>query len=378
MNKNQKPRIYIIYSLFLTIEGERMVIGGIQKYILGLVKVFHQKFNIIIVQKAKTNFEKEFETHKVLGFITRNEKKIGKELFFEIKTIIKPSDYIIWATDRISTKIKHKNVLAIQHGITFDFIDYNNIKLGKLLKKSLPLSILYRVFQQINAVKYFLRSDKIVCVDYNFLNWIRTILPRNLTKRAVVIPNYSEIPELIPTSKSNTLKILFARRFVNYRGVYILSEIIENYSKIGQEIEFGIYGEGPLEEFLKEKFLNFKNVTISSYDTENTLEILKTYDISLIPTIGSEGTSLSLLESMACGCVPIASNIGGMTNVIIDGYNGFLVNPIAKDFCEKIDYLINNKIEIEMLSNNARVSVEHGFSFQVWKSKWQQVLNIRS
>ncbi|QOD59677.1 glycosyltransferase family 4 protein [Polaribacter haliotis] len=379
MIKNPKPTIYIIYGLVLDLEGEEIVIGGIQKYILGLVEVFHQKYNIIIIQSAKKDFVKEFKTYKVFGFNTNTKGNIGKELFSKIKAKIQVSDYIIWGTDRISTKIKHKNVIAIQHGITFDFIDYGSIKIGSLLKKSLFLSIIYRMFQQLSAVKYFLRTDKVICVDYNFLNWVRTVLPRNLTKRAVVIPNYSEIPELKPKSKKNKpIKVLFARRFVEYRGVYILSEIIENYVKQENEIEFGVYGEGPLEDFLKNKFQKFKNVKISSYNPNNALETLLKYDISIIPTIGSEGTSLSLLESMACGCVPIATNVGGMTNVVIDGYNGFLVNPIAKEFCEKIDYLIKNKSEMEELSNNARLSVEKGFSFQIWKKKWEQVLKIRN
>ncbi|WP_420491566.1 glycosyltransferase [Neobacillus drentensis] len=43
--------------------------------------------------------------------------------------------------------------------------------------------------------------------------------------------------------------------------------------------------------------------------------------------LGSEGTSLSLLEAMAAKCAEIATNVGGMTNIILDNYNGLIINP---------------------------------------------------
>ena len=379
MEEHQKPVMYIIYSLFLSEEGDKQVIGGIQKYILGLIKVFNKSYNVIIIQKANRTFVKEFEDYKVLGFNIQSKRKPGKELFIKIKAKLKSSDYIIWASDRISVKTKHKNTISIQHGITFDFIDYSNIRIGSLLKEFLLLSIFYRILQQFSALKYFSRTTKVVCVDYNYLNWIRVVLPRKITDKAVVIPNFSELPKLsLITPPAETIKILFARRFVDYRGVYILCEVIESILKKYDNIEFGVYGEGPLENYLIEKVGNYDNVTISSYNAENSLEIQLKYNISLIPTFGSEGTSLSLIESMACGCVPIASNVGGMTNVIIDEYNGFLVNPTTKEFCEKIEFLIDNDSEMRKMSKNARATIENGFSFQKWQKKWQEVIKVRA
>ncbi|MCF8272900.1 MAG: glycosyltransferase family 4 protein [Flavobacteriaceae bacterium] len=373
-SKNTKASIYIIYSNFLDDEGQKHVIGGIQQYIFGLISVFKDDFDIVIVQKAKSNFYKKIDGYSVFGYKV-NYKYLGKELLKKIENLIKPPDYIIWATDRLSTKTKHKNTISIQHGITFDFIDYKNLKLQNWLKKSLCLSVLYRLFQQYNAVKYFLTTSKVVCVDYNFLNWVRTVLPRSLTDRAIVIPNFSKLPEKPRNLKPRNIKILFARRFVEYRGVYVLSEIIDYVLLKYSHIEFGIYGEGPLENYLQEKFGKIKNVKISSYSANQAHDIQLNYDISLVPTYGSEGTSLSLLESMACGCIPIASNVGGMTNIVIDGFNGFLVNPNSKDFIDKIEYLINNPAIISKIRENARKTIEEGFSFSVWEEKWKKVIN---
>ena len=119
---------------------------------------------------------------------------------------------------------------------------------------------------------------------------------------------------------------------------------------------------------------NYSNVSFSKFSAKDSLKIPMSYNISLIPTFGSEGTSLSLLESMACYCVPIASNVGGLTNVILDGYNGFLVNPTANEFCEKIEFLISNKTELKVMGDNARKTIEVSFSFMKWKSKWEDII----
>ena len=375
MLEQNKNTIYILYSLFLTENGDKIVIGGIQKYILGLINVFSNNYHIKIVQSSSYNFHKKFDKYQVFGYQIKEDKNVGKQLYKNIETSLKASDYIIWASDRLSFKTSHKKTIAIQHGITFDFIDYANIRFGSLLKKSLILSVFYRFFQYVNAIKYFLRSSKVICVDYNYLNWVRTVLPRRLTDRASVIPNYSEIPDQLNEKIApKIINIIFARRFFEYRGVYILCEIIENLSKKHEHIKFGIYGEGPLEAYMVKRLKNYSNVSISKFSAKDSLKIPMSYNISLIPTFGSEGTSLSLLESMACYCVPIVSNVGGLTNVILDGYNGFLVNPTSNEFCEKIEFLINNKTNLKLMGDNARKTVEVSFSFTKWKSKWEDVI----
>lgn len=57
----------------------------------------------------------------------------------------------------------------------------------------------------------------------------------------------------------------------------------------------------------------------------------------------SEGTPNPLLESAACGCVPVSTIVGVAPRLIEHGYNGFLLSNLDRDYISMmIEYAINN------------------------------------
>jgi glycosyltransferase involved in cell wall biosynthesis len=100
----------------------------------------------------------------------------------------------------------------------------------------------------------------------------------------------------------------------------------------------------------------FKN-TIPENDL---LQLHKICDIELLTSImdetgETEGLGVVLIEGGACGKPLIGSNVGGISDVIIDGYNGFLVEPKnAKMIAEKADCILENSDTINYMSNNSR------------------------
>ena len=58
-------------------------------------------------------------------------------------------------------------------------------------------------------------------------------------------------------------------------------------------------------------------------------QVYRYADIVLIPTKAAEGTSLSCLEAMASGRAVIAGCVGGLSDLIVDGYNGLLLRPLT-------------------------------------------------
>jgi len=85
-------------------------------------------------------------------------------------------------------------------------------------------------------------------------------------------------------------------------------------------------------------------------------------DIVVIPSI-QEAFGLGVTEAMACGKPTIGTNVGGIPDQIIDGYNGFVVEPRnAKEMAEKILWLIDNRDEAKRMGINGRKTVEEKYN----------------
>ena len=85
----------------------------------------------------------------------------------------------------------------------------------------------------------------------------------------------------------------------------------------------------------------------------------------------SEGVPVSIMESFSFGIPVIATNVGGVSEIVIDGYNGFLIDPNSNS--NDVSQIINkfyalNLNEINELRNNA---------FLTWKKKFNADSNYK-
>ena len=55
-------------------------------------------------------------------------------------------------------------------------------------------------------------------------------------------------------------------------------------------------------------------------------------DLVLLPSTKDEDMPLTILSSMALSKPIISTNIAGIPEEVVDGYNGYLVNPDTKTF----------------------------------------------
>lgn len=189
-----------------------------------------------------------------------------------------------------------------------------------------------------------------------------------------VIPNFSLIDDSIHYKTNNKLvKIIFARRLFVYRGTRIFASALKELLNLDYQIDVTIAGEGPDESYLRHMFADNTNVHFTKYDSSQSMDIHADKDIAIIPTIGSEGTSLSLLEAMASKCAVICTNVGGMTNIVLNRHNGLLINPNEKELLHSLVELIENENLRAQLAIEGFKTVNNAFSLDLWKTEWKQL-----
>lgn len=167
------------------------------------------------------------------------------------------------------------------------------------------------------------------------------------------IPNGIELPDIPvnPISGNNyqTIKIIFVGRLNHeQKGIYFIPEILKVCRKEAAfPFELTIVGDGPekntLISLLKEKkvddLVTFKGIIPRA----EVYKLYMSHHVFLMPSF-YEGLPLTLIESMSCGCVPVASYLENITNYCVeDGVDGFLP-PVGEiqAFADSIIKLGNN------------------------------------
>ncbi len=88
-------------------------------------------------------------------------------------------------------------------------------------------------------------------------------------------------------------------------------------------------GDGPDETMLKERVKTLgleQNVSFFPF-TDEPNYIFERLDLTVLPSLNKEGLPNVLLESMSMGVPVVSSNIGGVSEIVIDGETGYMVEP---------------------------------------------------
>ena len=215
--------------------------------------------------------------------------------------------------------------------------------------------------------------NKIISVDTNTCNWFQTI-NYNLGRAIHYIPNYVDTTIFHPRESYLKIKqktiITFPRRLYAMRGLYAVLDIIDDILFQYNDVEIHFVGRGYEEDTKQvQKKMELWPGRVKWYCKmpEEMFEVYQASDIVLIPTMYSEGTSLSCLEALASGNAVIATRVGRLTDLIINDYNGLLVEPNSISIYRAIVDLLENPQKLVDLKENGRKTA---LSFS--KLKWKQ------
>lgn len=173
-----------------------------------------------------------------------------------------------------------------------------------------------------------------------------------IKSKAVLIPNGVDIKKFKPKLKKRN-KLIFVGRIVPQKNLTMLFRAISTPQL--KNLTVSIIGEGPQMSLLK-KITNEQSLNVKFYGIVDYTKLPAFYSNASIFVLPSllEGNPKSLLEAMACGCIPIGTNVKGINDVIKNGQNGILVDLNQESLKNAIGKIIKNKRLSEKLSKNSR------------------------
>jgi glycosyltransferase involved in cell wall biosynthesis len=132
-----------------------------------------------------------------------------------------------------------------------------------------------------------------------------------------------------------------------------------------------LVGDGPLKKDIiaKRKLLGLENVVFLPGIQTNAVDWYSAMDIFMM-TSEFEGLPLSLLEAMSCECAVIATNAGGIKEVLVNRFNGFTAEVDQwTELFYAVEFLLSDPTLLKAVSHAARSTVIERFSIQTMISQ---------
>ena len=354
----------IINVNFFDWGGEILYKGGAERYVFDLAKICQAKgLHVRILQNANAFFTRDYNNIPVIGLPSKSGYDMEK-ISEKYNSFCKQSDLIIASPLDLACQLHYSsNSIGISHGI---YWDDKSTRLGNY-----DFNKYRRIFKALKT------CSKSVCVDTNFINWLRTY-DWELASKCEYVPNYVDEKQFPAVEKDfdGQLTILYPRRLYEARGLYTTIEAFTYLLPKYPGINLHFVGQAVGEDIVATRVFmdTFKSQT-SWYelDMEKMSRAYHQSHIALIPTAFAEGTSLSCLEAMATNNGVIATNIGGLPNLILNNYNGMLINPDATSLINAVERLITDRKLLRTLAANALLTSK-SFRKDQWDSKWGSII----
>lgn len=154
-------------------------------------------------------------------------------------------------------------------------------------------------------------------------------------------------------------KLAYIGHLHPHKGVHVLLEALELVAKSGHSPTAKIYGHlepgSYYHEQLRQRCSHLRNTSLEGEYKFSGLEmILSDVDVVIVPSIWQENSPLVIMIALRYGIPVIATNVGGIPEMIIDGWNGVLVGAGSPaQLAGAISRLLNTPEELQFLSSNA-------------------------
>jgi glycosyltransferase involved in cell wall biosynthesis len=148
-----------------------------------------------------------------------------------------------------------------------------------------------------------------------------------------------------------------------------LGTLIEGFARVRAlraGLKLAIVGSGPAGPALRERCraLRLEGQCHFEPATTDVAGWLRAFDIFVLPSL-SEALSNSLMEAMACGCCPVASNTGGNPELVEEGISGLLFRPgDPADLAARLRTVIENAAERAFLARQAATRIQEEFPLE--------------
>lgn len=246
----------------------------------------------------------------------------------------------------------------------------------------------YDLYENVNKLNYLPYREL-------FLKRYNAILPCSDNGTMHLRNMYPKYAEKVQTANLGTLdhgegtasndgvfRIVSCSRLEPVKRVDRIIDALKLLEKTGISIEWTHIGTGSQEkkifQLAKERLHNTKWVLAGNMRNQDVMDYYAHRPVDLfINTSSSEGLPVSIMEAMSFGIPCIGTNVGGTSEIILDGITGKLIPEDfdTEELAEQIHIFINSDVA-DMRKNCRSYWLEHFEASQNYDKLCQKILSL--
>lgn len=352
-------RVAILTNRLLDRQTGAPCIGGAERYALELGRLLADLgLRPTFFQRGGDWEEGVFHGFPVIGLprgesFSEFEPGVAQAFFERTRDF----DHVLCLMPNYASGPLREDAIVVCHGVWWDHDLYRD---GFSIRSPEWYEHLERVFA---------RARRVVSVDANSISVVRALFPA-AAERMKWIPSWVDTERFRPPAErsSEEPRVLFPRRADVVRGTRLIAPILERLPDRCRVLWAGDGHRSEVEE-LRRVAAQDARFELRSASFEEMPGLYRDADICVIPSVGSEGQSLSCLEAMASGCAVVATRVGGLPELIRDGVDGLLCDPTPEAIAGAIRRLLEDRTLRRRLGTAARATAERQ-SLTVWRRRW--------
>ncbi len=368
MEKRERKNVLILESIFH--------LGGAEKITYGIVsRMNKERYNIILCTlyhpgpMGEVFINDGYKFHHDLI-----KSKFDYRVFFKLRKIVMEDKInLIYLINQPLTlfwgfvigKIFKIPIVSIIHN-TVITEEHVKLKTYKLLIPFISKVVTVANMQKDHLVKNERIPEKLITVIYNGID----------VRKYDISINKSEKFKSLGLGVSSKI-VGIVTRMVNLKGNDIFLQAAKIVLQHNSKTRFIIVGDGP--EMTKMKLLaaemNIDEKVHFLGVRHDINELINLFDVAVISS-RTEALPVVLLEYMAAGKAIVATNVGSIPELLVDGYNGSLIEPAdSKALAEKVLSLLDNEELAKLMGNNAKKLVNRSYRIENTVKKTEELID---
>lgn len=333
--------------------------GGAEQVHVDILRLFAQEHPwVIIVFKSKNSFHKAAMQHcaelfEVGKYITNRNRFFVKNFFFGYYTSLlnrHQGAVVLSSMNNFIADINHQLKQVYLMDLIHCFIGIRPVDIIRPVKMLRKRVLVSRYLQEELFALY---REWGVAAEYNL--------------RTKVIYNAVPVPEsLADKDYSTRLEVVFIGRNSPEKRYHLYQQVAKQCKQQALNLEFKSIGNFSSSEEIE---------CLGEMAEKEAIYLVLQSTHLLVLCSSTEGFGLVVAEAMACGTVPIATAVGGVPELIIEGKTGNLVHATEEQaIVDEIVCLLNhycqNPHSLQAMGKEAYDKVKHEFNYDVFRSNY--------